>query len=65
MAVAAVGRITEPEQADDLIASADADAVFLARQMLRDPHWPLRAAHALGATVEWPVQYRRAASWRS
>lgn len=65
MAVAAVGRITEAQQADDLISAADADAVFLARQMLRDPHWPLRAAHELGAAVDWPAPYLRAASWHS
>ncbi|HEX9136243.1 MAG TPA: oxidoreductase, partial [Nitrospirota bacterium] len=36
------------------------DAVFLARQMLRDPYWPLHAAKALGVDVPWPVQYARA-----
>jgi 2,4-dienoyl-CoA reductase-like NADH-dependent reductase (Old Yellow Enzyme family) len=65
MPVAAVGRITEPGQADALIASGEADAVFIARQMLRDPHWPLRAAHELGVAVEWVPQYRRAASWQA
>jgi 2,4-dienoyl-CoA reductase-like NADH-dependent reductase (Old Yellow Enzyme family) len=62
---AAVGRITEPQQADALIRDGSADAVFLARQLLRDPHWPLRAAHELGAEITWPDQYLRAASWRS
>ncbi len=58
---AAVGMITEPKQADELIADGSADAVFLAREMLRDPHWPLRAARELGADITWPEQYQRAA----
>jgi 2,4-dienoyl-CoA reductase-like NADH-dependent reductase (Old Yellow Enzyme family) len=58
---AAVGLITEPKQADDLVADGSADAVFLAREMLRDPHWPLRAARELGADIPWPEQYQRAA----
>jgi 2,4-dienoyl-CoA reductase-like NADH-dependent reductase (Old Yellow Enzyme family) len=65
MPVAAVGRITEPEQAERLIADGGADAVFLARQLLRDPHWPLRAAHELGASIAWPRQYARASTWSS
>lgn len=57
----AVGLITEPKQADDIIQSGQADMVFLARELLRDPHFPLRAAHELGyADVAWPVQYERA-----
>jgi 2,4-dienoyl-CoA reductase-like NADH-dependent reductase (Old Yellow Enzyme family) len=57
---AAVGLITEPEQADAVVAEGDADLVFLARAMLRDPYWPLHAAVALGVDVEWPKQYQRA-----
>lgn len=57
---AAVGLITEPAQAEQIIADGRADAVCLARAMLRDPYWPLHAAHALGADVPWPVQYLRA-----
>lgn len=56
----AVGLITEPGQAEKIIADGDADCVFLARALLRDPHWPLRAATALGVDVEWPDQYKRA-----
>jgi 2,4-dienoyl-CoA reductase-like NADH-dependent reductase (Old Yellow Enzyme family) len=56
----AVGMITEPQQAEKVIASGDADAVLLGRALLRDPHWPLRAAHELGAEVRWPPQYLRA-----
>jgi 2,4-dienoyl-CoA reductase-like NADH-dependent reductase (Old Yellow Enzyme family) len=63
--IGAVGRITEPKQADGLIHDGSADAVFLARQLLRDPHWPLRAAHELGEEIAWAPQYQRAASWRS
>ncbi len=57
----AVGLITEAHQANGIIASGEADLVLLARQLLRDPYWPLRAARALGATVPWPKQYERAA----
>jgi 2,4-dienoyl-CoA reductase-like NADH-dependent reductase (Old Yellow Enzyme family) len=56
----AVGMITEPEQAERILANGQADAVLLGREFLRDPHWPLRAAHVLGAEVTWPVQYARA-----
>lgn len=58
---AAVGMITDPRQANEIIASGQADMVFLAREMLRDPYWPLHAAAALGETPSWPVQYLRAA----
>ncbi len=56
----AVGLITEPEQAEEIVAGGRADAVLLARQLLRDPYWPLHAARALGADVPWPPQYERA-----
>lgn len=57
----AVGRITAPAQADHIIRSGQADVVILAREMLRDPYWPLRAARQLGQAAAWPVQYLRAA----
>ena len=60
IATGAVGLITEPQQAEAIVASGGADAVLLARALLRDPYWPLHAAKALGADVEWPVQYLRA-----
>lgn len=60
IATAAVGMITEPIQAEHIVRTGQADAVALARELLRDPYWPLRAAHALGSDVEWPVQYQRA-----
>jgi 2,4-dienoyl-CoA reductase-like NADH-dependent reductase (Old Yellow Enzyme family) len=57
---AAVGLITEPAQADAIITSGQADLVFLAREMLREPYWALKAARALGQEQKWPVQYERA-----
>ncbi|UPU38230.1 NADH:flavin oxidoreductase/NADH oxidase [Geomonas paludis] len=56
----AVGVITDPVQAEQIVATGLADAVFLARAMLRDPYWPLHAAKALGVDPPWPVQYERA-----
>jgi 2,4-dienoyl-CoA reductase-like NADH-dependent reductase (Old Yellow Enzyme family) len=60
--VGAVGLITDPKQAEDILADGSADVVLLGRELLRDPHWPLRAAHELGSDAAglWPVQYRRA-----
>ena len=63
IATSAVGMITEPEQAERIIADGQADVVFLARAMLRDPHWALRAAHTLGADIRWVDQYARASNW--
>ena len=60
MLTAAVGLITSPEQADQIIRNEQADLVLLGREMLRDPHWPLRAARALGRNAPWPNQYLRA-----
>jgi 2,4-dienoyl-CoA reductase-like NADH-dependent reductase (Old Yellow Enzyme family) len=56
----AVGMIVDPAQADQIIRSSQADVVFLARQFLRDPYWPLKAAKALGHDMAWPPQYDRA-----
>jgi 2,4-dienoyl-CoA reductase-like NADH-dependent reductase (Old Yellow Enzyme family) len=56
----AVGLITDPEQANRIIGCGQADMVLLARQMLRDPYWPLHAAQVLNAPLEPPVQYVRA-----
>ena len=60
MPTGAVGMITAPAQADHIVRSGQADVVSLAREMLRDPYWPQRAARALGVKVELPVQYERA-----
>lgn len=56
----AVGLITDPAQADQIIRSGRADLVLLGRQSLREPQWPLRAARELGQETDWPVQYLRA-----
>jgi 2,4-dienoyl-CoA reductase-like NADH-dependent reductase (Old Yellow Enzyme family) len=58
--VAAVGMITEPVQAEQVLTEGSADAVFLARALLRNPSWPQRAAAELGGDVHWPDQYVRA-----
>jgi 2,4-dienoyl-CoA reductase-like NADH-dependent reductase (Old Yellow Enzyme family) len=62
IATAAVGSITAPAQADEIVRNGRADLVLLARELLRDPYWPVRAARALGqeAAVSPPVQYGRA-----
>jgi 2,4-dienoyl-CoA reductase-like NADH-dependent reductase (Old Yellow Enzyme family) len=60
IATGAVGLITEPEQADEIIRAGRADVVLLARELLRDPYWPLHAALALDTDVAWPKQYDRA-----
>ena len=57
---AAVGMITAPAQADQIVRNGQADIVLLARELLRDPYWPLRAAGELGQTASWPAQYLRA-----
>jgi 2,4-dienoyl-CoA reductase-like NADH-dependent reductase (Old Yellow Enzyme family) len=57
----AVGMITSAAQADTLVRNGQADCVLLAREMLRDPYWPLHAARELGGELPWPPQYLRAA----
>jgi 2,4-dienoyl-CoA reductase-like NADH-dependent reductase (Old Yellow Enzyme family) len=60
IATAAVGMITSPEQADHILRTGQADLVFVARELLRDPYWPLRAADQLRQAGPWPKQYLRA-----
>lgn len=60
IATAAVGLITEAKHADEIIRSGQADVVLLGRELLRDPHWPQRAAMELGVTPPVPPQYLRA-----
>jgi 2,4-dienoyl-CoA reductase-like NADH-dependent reductase (Old Yellow Enzyme family) len=60
MATGAVGLITQPAQAEQIVAGGKADVVLLARQFLRDPYWPLHAARELGVEIAWPAQYVRA-----
>jgi 2,4-dienoyl-CoA reductase-like NADH-dependent reductase (Old Yellow Enzyme family) len=58
--VTAVGLITEPEQAEKILADTCADAVLFGRALLREPTWPQRAAFELGDDLAWPPQYERA-----
>jgi 2,4-dienoyl-CoA reductase-like NADH-dependent reductase (Old Yellow Enzyme family) len=55
-----VGFITNPIQAEHILATGQADVVILARELLRNPYWPLQAAQQLHSDVSWPVQYERA-----
>jgi len=58
--VSAVGLITDAQQAEQIVASGEADAVMMGRQMMREPHFAWRAAHELGVAIEYPPQYERA-----
>jgi 2,4-dienoyl-CoA reductase-like NADH-dependent reductase (Old Yellow Enzyme family) len=60
IATGAVGLITNSAQADEIVHEGRADIVSLARELLRDPYWPLRAASELGIDIAWHVQYQRA-----
>ncbi|RLT44049.1 MAG: NADH:flavin oxidoreductase/NADH oxidase [Chloroflexi bacterium] len=60
IATGAVGLITAPAHAESIVAAGEADAVFVGREELRDPYFPLHAAAELGAEIDWPVQYQRA-----
>jgi 2,4-dienoyl-CoA reductase-like NADH-dependent reductase (Old Yellow Enzyme family) len=64
IATAAVGMITEPNQANSIIEHGQADIILMAREFLRDPYWSMHAAKELGEpnAVKWPVQYERAAN---
>jgi 2,4-dienoyl-CoA reductase-like NADH-dependent reductase (Old Yellow Enzyme family) len=56
----AVGLITSALQAEEIVSTGRADAVLLARELLRDPYFPMRAAGELGQEMTWPAQYLRA-----
>lgn len=60
MMVGAVGMIVNAVQAETILRNNDADLLFMGRQLLRDPYFPLHAAKELGEPITWPVQYRRA-----
>jgi 2,4-dienoyl-CoA reductase-like NADH-dependent reductase (Old Yellow Enzyme family) len=60
IATGAVGLITEAHQAEQIVATGQADVVLMAREFLRNPYWPLHAARQLGVDIEWPRQYLRA-----
>jgi 2,4-dienoyl-CoA reductase-like NADH-dependent reductase (Old Yellow Enzyme family) len=64
IATGTVGMITDAVQADHIIRTGQADLVLLAREMLRDPYFPLKAARELKQEIPWPVQYMRAAEGR-
>lgn len=56
----AVGLITTTAQAEEILRNGEADLIFMAREFLRDPYFPLKAAKELGVQIHWPVQYQRA-----
>jgi 2,4-dienoyl-CoA reductase-like NADH-dependent reductase (Old Yellow Enzyme family) len=60
VATAAVGLITAPAMADEIVRNGRADLVALGRELLRRPYWPLHAARTLGQGIDWPRQYRHA-----
>ena len=60
IATGAVGMITTPSQAQEILARGDADLVIMAREFLRDPYFPRRAAKELGVEITPPIQYQRA-----
>ena len=57
--------ITEPQHADEIITGGDANVVFIARELLRDPYWALKAQHALGEEPAWPTPYGYAVKRRT
>jgi 2,4-dienoyl-CoA reductase-like NADH-dependent reductase (Old Yellow Enzyme family) len=63
IASGAVGIIVKADQAEEILRRGDADMILMARELLRDPYFPLRAAAELKADVSWPVQYLRARRW--
>jgi 2,4-dienoyl-CoA reductase-like NADH-dependent reductase (Old Yellow Enzyme family) len=60
IATGAVGMITQPVQAEQIVSTGQADVVIIARELLRNPYWPLYAARSLNEDVPWPLQYLRA-----
>jgi 2,4-dienoyl-CoA reductase-like NADH-dependent reductase (Old Yellow Enzyme family) len=65
IATGAVGLITEAGHANEIITGGDADLVFLARELLREPYWALKAQHEIGEEPTWPTQYGYAVKRRS
>jgi 2,4-dienoyl-CoA reductase-like NADH-dependent reductase (Old Yellow Enzyme family) len=61
----AVGLITDPHHADEIVTGGDANLVFIAREMLREPYWALKAQQALGEEPSWPIQYGYAVKRRA
>lgn len=65
IAVGAVGLITETAQANEIVTGGDADLVFIARELLREPYWALKAQQELGAEPSWPISYGYAVKRRA
>src|ERR1700739_2861901 len=61
----AVGVITEARHANEIVTGGDADLVFLARELLREPYWALKAQQELGAEASWPISYGHAVQRRA
>jgi 2,4-dienoyl-CoA reductase-like NADH-dependent reductase (Old Yellow Enzyme family) len=61
----AVGLITDPRQADEVITGGDADLAFIGRELLREPYWAIKAQHDLGEEPTWPIQYGYAVKRRA
>ena len=61
----AVGLITEARYANEIVTGGDADVVLLARELLREPYWALKAEHELGAEATWPISYGYAVKRRA
>jgi 2,4-dienoyl-CoA reductase-like NADH-dependent reductase (Old Yellow Enzyme family) len=61
----AVGLITEPHHANEIVTGGDADLVFLGRELLREPYWALKAQHELGEEPSWPLPYGYAVKRRA
>jgi 2,4-dienoyl-CoA reductase-like NADH-dependent reductase (Old Yellow Enzyme family) len=65
MMTSAVGLITETNHANEIVTGGDADLVFIARELLREPYWALKAEQELGAGSSWPIPYGYAVSRRA
>ena len=61
----AVGLITEARHANEIVTGGDADVVLLARELLREPYWALKAQQELGAEASWPISYGYAVKRRA
>ena len=60
-----LGLITDPQQADEIVTSGQADLVFIGRELLREPYWAIKAQHTLGEEPAWPIQYGYAVKRRA
>ena len=60
-----VGLITDPQYADEIITSGQADLVFIGRELMWEPYWAIKAQHAMGVEPSWPIQYGDAVKRRA